>query len=383
MVFENGRAIVVLLATILTAFSLLLTYRMADTLHEKERHDVEVWAAAMESASRDIITDYTKDALINRIISYRNNIPFVIIDEEGFVVAYHRVPSEAINSPTQLRRTIADMVDDNPPITVHFGLFGEYRHTIYYGHSLTLQTLYIFPFIQILIIVIFVVVVFVVFRSLKQGEQGRVWAGLAKETAHQLGTPTSSLMGWVEYLREQPVDQMAVDEIQKDISHLTKIVDRFSKIGSETTLEEASLNQIVGNAVAYFRKRIPRNVTLEYDGLEGEEVRAKLNATLFEWVIENLMKNALDALQGHGNITVSIGHDNKNVWVDVSDTGKGIIKSKWKRIFEPGYTTKTRGWGLGLSLSHRIVVEYHKGKIAVVDSVIDKGTTIRVTLKKA
>ncbi len=383
MVFENGRAIVVLLATILIASSLLLTYRMADTLHEKERHDVEVWAAAMESASRDIITDYTKDALINRIISYRNNIPFVIIDEEGFVVAYHRVPSEAINSPTQLRRTIADMVDDNPPITVHFGLFGEYRHTIYYGHSLTLQTLYIFPFIQILIIVIFVVVVFVVFRSLKQGEQGRVWAGLAKETAHQLGTPTSSLMGWVEYLREQPVDQMAVDEIQKDISHLTKIVDRFSKIGSETTLEEASLNQIVGNAVAYFRKRIPRNVTLEYDGLEGEEVRAKLNATLFEWVIENLMKNALDALQGHGNITVSIGHDNKNVWVDVSDTGKGIIKSKWKRIFEPGYTTKTRGWGLGLSLSHRIVVEYHKGKIAVVDSVIDKGTTIRVTLKKA
>ena len=217
---------------------------------------------------------------------------------------------------------------------------------------------------------------------MKQGEQSRVWVGLAKETAHQLGTPTSSLLGWIEYLREQPVDQMAVDEMQKDLTHLMKIVDRFSKIGSETPLTAESLNEVVGNSVMYFRKRIPRNVTLDYNGLAIDTVKAKINVTLFEWVVENLMKNALDALQGYGSITVTIGSDKRHAWVEVSDTGKGIQKSKWKRIFEPGFTTKTRGWGLGLSLSRRNIEEYHKGKIAVGYSELGKGTTFRITLKK-
>jgi signal transduction histidine kinase len=206
--------------------------------------------------------------------------------------------------------------------------------------------------------------------------------GLAKETAHQLGTPTSSLLGWIEYLREQPVDQIAVDEMQKDLAHLMKIVDRFSKIGSETPLKVESLNEVVGNSVMYFRKRIPRNVSLDYNGLATDSVKARINITLFEWVVENLMKNALDALQGHGSITVTLGSDKRHAWIEVSDTGKGIPKSKWKRIFEPGYTTKTRGWGLGLSLSRRIIEEYHNGKIAVVESEIGKGTTFRITLKK-
>ena len=176
---------------------------------------------------------------------------------------------------------------------------------------------------------------------------------------------------------------MAVDEMQKDLTHLMKIVDRFSKIGSETPLSVESLNEVVGDSVMYFRKRIPRNVTLDYNGLATDTVKAKINTTLFEWVVENLMKNALDALQGHGEIKVAIGSDRKFAWVEVSDTGKGIPKSKWKRIFEPGYTTKTRGWGLGLSLSRRIVEEYHKGKIAVIESELGKGTTFRITLKKA
>ena len=170
--------------------------------------------------------------------------------------------------------------------------------------------------------------------------------------------------------------------MQKDLTYLMKIVDRFSKIGSETPLAMESLNEVVGNSVNYFRKRIPRNVTLEYNGFAIDTVKAKVNTTLFEWVVENLMKNALDALQGHGSIAVTIGSNNKSVWVEVADSGKGIPKSKWKRIFEPGFTTKTRGWGLGLSLSRRIVEEYHKGKIAVVESEIGKGTTFRITLKK-
>ena len=275
------------------------------------------------------------------------------------------------------------MARDNTPIVVKFWWTNAHNHIIFYGHSLTLQLLYIFPYIQILIIVVFVLVVFVAFRSLKQSEQSRVWVGLAKETAHQLGTPTSSLLGWIEYLREQPIDQMAVDEMQKDLAHLMKIVDRFSKIGSETPLTVESLNEVVGGSVMYFRKRIPRNVTLNYNGLATDTVKAKINVTLFEWVVENLMKNALDALQGHGEITVTIGSDKRYVWVEVSDTGKGIPKSKWKRIFEPGYTTKTRGWGLGLSLSRRIIEEYHNGKIAVTESEPGKGTTFRITLKKA
>ena len=382
-IFENGRAIVLVLATIFIAVSLLLTYGMARTLHQKEKHDVGLWAAAMERVNREAAGDYTKDPLVASIINNRNNIPFIITDENLNVISYHLISSEVINTPALLNERLNKMVDENTPIIVRFGKKKDHNHIIFYGHSQTLRTLYVFPIIQILIIVVFVAVVFLAFRSLKQSEQSRVWVGLAKETAHQLGTPTSSLLGWVEYLREQPIDQTAVDEMQKDMSQLMKIVDRFSKIGSETQLKEESLNDVVGDAVTYFRKRIPRNVSLEYNGQDIPTITVNMSATLFEWVVENLMKNALDALQGHGSINVLIGADDKNAWVEVSDTGKGIPRSKWKRIFEPGYTTKTRGWGLGLSLSRRVIQEYHKGKIAVIDSGVDIGTTIRITIKKA
>ena len=382
-VIENGRVVVFSLATIFIAVSLLLTNRMAEALHHKEKHDVELWAAAMERVNRDAMGDYINDPLVASIINNRNNIPFIITDENLRVISHHLIPHEVIESPERLHRILDRMAKDNTPIVVKFWWTNAHNHIIFYGHSLTLQTLYIFPYIQILIIVVFVFVVFVAFRSLKQSEQSRIWVGLAKETAHQLGTPTSSLLGWIEYLREQPIDQMAVDEMQKDLAHLMKIVDRFSKNGSETPLTVESLNEVVGGSVMYFRKRIPRNVTVDYNGLATNTVKAKINVALFEWVVENLMKNALDALQGKGEINVTIGSDNKYAWVEVADTGKGIPKSKWKRIFEPGYTTKTRGWGLGLSLSRRIVEEYHKGKIAVVESEIGKGSTFRVTLKKA
>ena len=381
-VLEHGRVVVLILATILIAVSLLLTNHMAEALHHKEKLDVELWAAAMERVNHDAMGDYTNDPLLSSIINNHNNIPFIITDENLRVISSHLIPHEDLESPEELHKILTRMSEDNTPIVVRFWWTNEHNHIIFYGHSFTLQLLYIFPYIQLFIIAIFVLVVFVVFRSLKQGEQNRVWVGLAKETAHQLGTPTSSLLGWIEYLREQPVDQTAVDEMQKDLTHLMKIVDRFSKIGSDAALTVEPLNEVVGNSVMYFRKRIPRNVTLNYNGLAINVIKAKVNVALFEWVVENLMKNALDALQGHGTINVTIDSDDKHVWVDVSDTGKGIPKSKWKRIFEPGFTTKTRGWGLGLSLSRRIVEEYHNGKIAVLESEIGKGTTFRVTLKK-
>ena len=375
--------VVLIIATLFIGASLLMTNRMADALREKEKHDVELWAAAMERVNRDAMGDYINDPLVATIISNRNNIPFIITDENLRVISHHLVPDQIINNETSLRKTLERMSKDNTPIIIRFWWTNSHNHIIFYGHSLTLQTLYIFPYIQMFVIVVFVLIAFIAFRSVKQNEQNRIWVGLAKETAHQLGTPTSSLLGWIEYLREQPVDQMAVDEMQKDLAHLMKIVDRFSKIGSETPLTVESLNEVVGESVMYFRKRIPRHVTLEYNGLAMGEVKAKINVALFEWVVENLMKNSLDALQGHGEIVVKIGSDAKHAWVDVSDTGKGIPKSKWKRIFEPGYTTKTRGWGLGLSLSRRIVEDYHDGSIAVTESEIGRGTTLRVTLKRA
>jgi signal transduction histidine kinase len=212
-------------------------------------------------------------------------------------------------------------------------------------------------------------------------EQNRVWVGLAKETAHQLGTPTSSLLGWVEYLKWQPVDADAVTAMEKDLAHLMKVADRFSKIGSDTPLEVTSINELVGEAVMYFRKRIPRNVELDYNGLAMAPVRARINPALFEWVIENLLKNALDALQGHGSIDVRLSRDERYIYIDVTDTGRGIARANREKVFEPGFTTKTRGWGLGLSLSRRVVEEYHKGKIFVADSEVGRGTTMRVQVK--
>ena len=235
---------------------------------------------------------------------------------------------------------------------------------------------------QWLIIFIFILFTYIALQSTKQDEQNRVWIGLAKETAHQLGTPTSSLLGWIEYLRTQEVDPSVVDEMNKDLLHLMKIVDRFSKIGSETVLTPMSVNEVVGETVMYFRNRVPRNVTLSYNGLAMAPVKANLNVALFEWVVENLLKNALDAMQGHGEIDVNLSSNDKSVIIEVRDTGKGIAKGNWNRIFDPGFTTKTRGWGLGLSLSRRIVEDYHHGKIVVAKSEIGRGTTFRITLKR-
>ncbi|MBQ2024647.1 MAG: HAMP domain-containing histidine kinase [Alistipes sp.] len=379
---RSGRTILLVLGLVIISVSLFITYQMAETLRIKERHDVELWAAAMERVNREAMGDYMSDPLVSSIINNRNNIPFIITDENLRVVSYHLIPEEIIRDTERLRITLDRMASHNMPIIVRFWWTAEHNHIIFYGRSSTLMMLYIFPFVQMLVIIGFVVMLFVAFRSSRQDEQNRVWIGLTKETAHQLGTPTSSLLGWIEYLREQSVDPMVVEEMEKDLAHLRKIVDRFSKIGSDTPLEPANVNEVVGGCVMYFRKRIPRNVTLDYNGFASDRVQAMLNTALFEWVVENLLKNSLDALQGHGAINVHISANDKSVMIDVSDTGKGIAKSNWKTIFEPGFTTKTRGWGLGLSLSRRIVEEYHHGKIAVVESVIGKGTTIRITLKR-
>ena len=379
--FRN-RVVVIFVGVALGAMSLLYTNDMARRLKQKEQHDVALWAHAMERVNRDIMGGAMEDPLVADIMSNGNNIPFIMTNENLEVINSHLIPDEIIDHPDRLRRRTDRFTEENTPIPIRYWWSDEHYHIIFYGRSALLKSLYYFPYIQILVVTVFILLGFIAFRSSKHDEQNRVWIGLAKETAHQLGTPTSSLLGWIEYLRSQQIDQSAVDEMQKDLAHLMKIVDRFSKIGSETTLAPANINEVVGESVMYFRKRIPRNVTLDYNGLAIAPVRANINAALFEWVVENLMKNSLDALQGHGALVVNISSDDKYVMIDVRDTGKGIPKSNWKRIFEPGFTTKTRGWGLGLSLSRRIVEDYHQGRIAVVDSEIGKGTTIRITLKR-
>lgn len=385
MLSFRNRVVIIVIGVLLGGLSLLYTNDLAHRLKEKEQHDVTLWAHAMERLNRDVLsgTIQVQDPLVDDLISSNNNIPFIITNENLEVISSHLVPDEIINHPDRLREQIDQFSDENIPRQVRFWWTDQHYHIIFYGRSALLKSLYYYPYIQITVIVVFILLAFIAFRSTKQDEQNRVWIGLAKETAHQLGTPTSSLLGWIEYLRTQPIEQSAVEEMNKDLTHLMKIVDRFSKIGSETPLTPANINEVVGGSVMYFRKRIPRNVTLDYNGLAMAPVQANINIALFEWVVENLMKNALDALQGHGAITVTIAANDKHIYIDVKDTGKGIAKGNWKRIFEPGFTTKTRGWGLGLSLSRRIIEEYHQGRIAVLESEIGKGTTFRITLKRS
>ena len=394
------RTIVIIIGLALAALSVYYTWTVSsDMRHEDEaaveqlrgaeRNAVQMWADIVASAD---FADPRNHELLNQLAAH-TNVPIIIADK-GLDIVVSNLPKDIIADRERLTDEIMRMSDDsdNPPISVVVprGFRQQVVYTIYYqttdysslvssAHS---QALTLFPYVQLIIIIIFAIFAYIAFSSTKQNEQNRVWVGLAKETAHQLGTPTSSLLGWVEYLRSQPVDKMAVDEMSKDLAHLMKIVDRFSKIGAETQLTQANVNEVVGDTVMYFRRRVPRNVQLDYNGLAMAPITAPINTALFEWVIENLMKNSLDALQGKGSITVEIGETKDSVFVEVSDTGKGIAKSNWERIFEPGYTTKTRGWGLGLSLSRRIMEDYHKGKIGVVRSEIGRGTTIRVTLKR-
>ena len=377
----RSRMSILVIGMALAALSLVYNYRLADVLRQKEQNDVTLWVAAMERVSHDAFGNYHTDPLISHIVSTQNNIPFIVTDENLSLIVSNRIPEDVLRDPEKFRRKLDELTEQNTPRTVRMMWSHGHSHIIFYGRSQLLTALYYFPYAQWLIIAIFIVFALIALQSTKQDEQNRVWIGLAKETAHQLGTPTSSLLGWIEYLRTQQVDPTAVDEMNKDLQHLMKIVDRFSKIGSEAVLTPTSVNEVVGDTVMYFRKRVPRNVTLSYNGLAMAPVKANLNVALFEWVIENLLKNALDAMQGKGDIDVRLWTKERAVVIDVSDTGKGIAKSNWKRIFEPGYTTKTRGWGLGLSLSRRIVEDYHHGKIGVVRSEVGQGTTFRIELK--
>lgn len=372
------------LAMVVGFGSLLFSDMVVRQLAEKEKNEIKLWSHAMAMMGDTDLSDARVhsqlEELIGEIIDNNNTIPSIITDKNYRVLNYSNISEQTVASSEKLRAELERMASMHDPIEIN--IFNGGRFYIFYGESTLLRILKYYPYLQLGIIAVLVALGYITFRSSKRDEQNRVWIGMAKETAHQLGTPTSSLLGWLEYLRGQQVDDFVIGEMEKDIKRLLKVVDRFSKIGSTTLLAPHNIHELVRGTVAYFRSRIPRNVELLYDDSVTVPLQATVNDALFEWVIENLLKNALDALQGKGTIKVSVYQNGQWICIDVKDSGKGISKSNQSRIFNPGYTTKTRGWGLGLSLSRRIITEYHKGRIFVAESEIDRGTTMRVMLRK-
>lgn len=356
--------------------STLFSNRLAGSLADEEQKKIEIWAEATRQVIlADVDTDI-KFAL--SIIEDNTTIPVVIVDENDQLLQSRNVKEPAKNIEKFYENEIARLKAKREAIEVKIEDSTQY---IYYDDSLLLKQLYYFPYIQFGIIIVFLFVAFFAFSSTKKAEQNRVWVGLSKETAHQLGTPISSLLAWVDLLKAKHSDDRLLTEMSKDVNRLRIIAERFSKIGSTPDLNIVSLNETVETAVQYINNRSSNKVDINCTFADENPLFVHLNVPLFEWVIENLCKNAIDAMDGIGKIDINIKQDNKNIIIDVSDNGKGIERKKFKTIFSPGYTTKSRGWGLGLSLVKRIIEEYHQGKIFVKESGINHGTTFRIILR--
>jgi len=309
-------------------------------------------------------------------------VPVIITDStKENVIMYGNLAEIKMSDPAYVNDKLEEMEDENNPIIVNLGEQGI--SYIFYQDSELLTIIKYFPITQILIIAVFAFIAYLLFSFARRSEQNRVWAGMARETAHQIGTPLSSIMAWLELLKIEGANpQQAADEIEKDIKRLDMISERFSKIGSTPTLSYGNIVKILNDSITYLRPRTSKKVTYNLDYNKDSELSIPINGALFSWVIENLCKNAIDAMSGNGLITIKLIDDNKHVIIDISDTGKGISSSEIKAIFNPGYTSKKRGWGLGLSLAKRIINDYHKGKVFVKSSIVGKGTTFRIILKK-
>jgi hypothetical protein len=302
---------------------------------------------------------------------------FTDASKRNIIALSDKVDSTEISSPSQLRGTLIKLANENTPITVDLG--DGNTNYIFYGDSELLTKLKYYPYVQFGVIGLFLLIAYLLFSTARKAEQDQVWVGMSKETAHQLGTPLSSLMAWNEHLLSIGVDAAIVKEMQQDVKRLNTITDRFSKIGSQPALVQEHVNAVLYDSIDYLKKRSSRNVHYELI-LPDEALYAQMSKPLFDWVIENLCKNAIDAMEGKGYITVELIEVPESLTIDITDTGKGIPKSNFTTVFEPGYTTKSRGWGLGLSLCKRIIENYHKGKISVVRSEVGKGTTFRIEL---
>jgi len=368
-------------AAIITIASTLFSNRLAKDLALEERKKMELLAEAIRlfTSEQDegVQMDYT---LVSKIIEGNTNIPVVLVDDKGIVISHNNLGLKNENDTAELGTITRAMIAHNQFVEVKISK--DVSHYFYYQDSKLLRKLTYFPFVQLIVMFIFLLITLSALNSSNRAEQDRVWVGLSKETAHQLGTPISSLIAWVELLKLKNVDAKLLDEMDKDTQRLQTIAQRFSKIGSKSETTPQDIKPALENAVQYMRNRSSRKIAITTH-TPPEAIPVYLNVPLFEWVVENLCKNAIDAMDATGRIDITLTPENKHLFIDVTDTGKGIAKSNFKTVFKPGYTTKARGWGLGLSLVKRIIEENHNGKIFIKSSEIGKGTTFRIILKKA
>lgn len=379
--------LLIFVAVLITAVSLVVSHSLVRDLEKGERQNMEVWAEAMRTLNN--ADEYTDVALVLKVLNGNNTIPVIVLSKSGEVQSFRNLQiqgNNAVDSLSAVKRMADEMRKEGRVIRIYLNEAETHSVTddymeICYDDSIMLKRLSSYPYVQLSVVLVFVIVAIFALLSSKKAEQNKVWVGLSKETAHQLGTPISSLMAWVEILKENYPDDELIPEMNKDVKRLEMITERFSKIGSLPEPRVEYLNTVTEHVVEYISRRTSNKVNIECQ-LPEQALEVRMCAPLFEWVIENLCKNAIDAMDGQGKITIAAFEEQGKVIVEVTDTGKGIPKSHFQTVFSPGFTTKKRGWGLGLSLAKRIVEEYHKGRIFVKRSEMGVGTTFRIELKK-
>jgi len=380
-IFSNTllfKRITILISFIIVSLILWNTYTFFQKFKHEERIKMEILATAQKEIANDTNLDANVDLPL-KIIENNSNIPMILVNDKGEIEYFQNLDSVKAINPNYLKSQLIEMKAENEPIEVSYK--GKNKQFIYYRNSDLLNRLTYYPIALILILFLFLSVIYMFYNSNKVAETNKLWTGMAKETAHQIGTPLSSLLGWIAILKMEKIDDKYVEEIEKDVSRLNTIANRFSKIGSTPELKKENIVTIVKAAFDYLESRSSKQISFSFSTTDPE-IYTNLNTELFGWVIENLIKNSIDAMLGKGELKLNIENTTKKVIITVSDTGKGMPKKLFKQIFKPGFTTKKRGWGLGLSLSKRIVKDYHKGKIFVQKSEINKGTTFEILIDK-
>jgi len=366
----------IIAAIFIAIASVFVSDLLIKDLAREEREKIEIWAEATRVlTSEDPSLNMN---LILKIIQGNTSIPVMLCNDQDSVMNYKNIELPEKGADEYLRKKVEELKHKNQPLPIDMG-DGTFQY-LYYDDSINLKRLLVYPYAQLSVMAVFILLAFIALASTKRAEQNKVWVGLSKETAHQLGTPISSLIAWLEYLKLKDIDPALLAEMEKDVKRLEMIAERFSKIGSTPEPVPVDICQSISSALEYMQTRISSKVKISIEAPDHPVV-VLMNNSLFAWVVENLCKNAVDAMGGQGSITFHVEEKGKNVRIDVTDTGKGILKSRFKTVFNPGYTTKKRGWGLGLSLVKRIVESYHGGKIFVKSSEIGKGTTFRIELR--
>lgn len=372
----NWRLLLAILAIGIVSGTIFYSQYLAKKIRAEEQQKVEQWLAASKAILNNDLT------LPNLIRNEQHSIPIIETNEKDSITNFFNLDSaKAVSDKTYLPKKLEEFSGQNRPLEIKFSDTPYIANRYYYGHTVLLGQVRYYPLIQLCIVALFIFFIVYSITVSNRATQNQVWAGMAKETAHQLGTPISSLEGWIEMLKESGTRQDIVSELEKDVSRLKLVSDRFGKIGSTPIVEKSDIIGQIRNMVEYIKKRTTDKVHFTINTHDVQVLQAKISKPLFDWVIENLLKNALDAMEGKGNIGIDIKEDKKEILIDVTDNGKGISASNIRRVFKPGFTTKRRGWGLGLSLSKRIIEQYHQGELFVKQSEPGKGTTFRIVLK--